>query len=108
MIFCYPFLASEWFNAATDGNYLETPQPNIRWSLENSVERQRGGLKEPKTPSGLPIYNMSNEAALGVRKILISHFIQVRLVEESQTTAQTAPLQCLCFYHTHSLLLVKK
>lgn len=29
-----------------------------------------------QTPSGLPIYNMSNETAQGVRKILISHLFR--------------------------------
>jgi len=33
------------------GTDMETnPQPNIRWSLENSVKEGEEGLKDPKTP----------------------------------------------------------
>ena len=36
----------ERFHPTTDGNRYRNPQPNIRWSLGNAMEREEEGLKE--------------------------------------------------------------
>lgn len=60
-----------------------------------------------QTPSGLPIYNMSNEAAQGARKILISLLFSY-VGWDPLATAQTAPLKHLYFYCSpHTFYLFK-